>query len=80
MKIRYYFYPICIFKIKDKIIGDNTDIEGFKIALEMTRQIINNKTALIIGAGGVVPSIIIALKKLQIKKIFITNRTEAKAV
>jgi len=69
-----------IYKIKDKIIGDNTDIEGFKIALETTRQIINNKTALIIGAGGVVPSIIIALKKLQIKKIFITNRTEAKAV
>ena len=69
-----------IYKIKDKIIGDNTDIEGFKIALEITRQIINNKTALIIGAGGVVPSIIIALKKLQIKKIFITKRTEAKAV
>ena len=67
-----------IYKIKDKIIGDNTDIEGFKIALETTRQIINNKTALIIGAGGVVPSIIIALKKLQIKKIFITNRTERK--
>ena len=30
-----------IYKIKDKIIGDNTDIEGFKIALEKTNQIIN---------------------------------------
>ena len=69
-----------IYKIKDKIIGDNTDIEGFKIALESTGQIINNKTALILGAGGVAPSIIIALKKLKIKKIFITNRTEIKAL
>ena len=69
-----------IYKIKDRIIGDNTDIEGFKVALEKTNQIIKDKTVLIIGAGGVVPSIIIALKKLKIKKIFITNRTEAKAV
>ena len=69
-----------VYKMKDKIIGDNTDIEGFKIALETTNQIIKDKTVLIIGAGGVVPSIIIALKKLKIKKIFITNRTEAKAV
>ena len=69
-----------IYKIKDKIIGDNTDIEGFKIALESTGQTINNKTALILGAGGVVPSIIVALKKLKIKKIFITNRTEIKVL
>jgi shikimate dehydrogenase len=65
--------------MKNKIIGDNTDIEGFKIALEKTKQTIENKTALILGAGGVVPSIIIALKKLKIDKIFITNRTEKKA-
>ncbi len=69
-----------IYKIKDKIIGDNTDIEGFKIALESTGQIINNKTVLILGAGGVAPSIIVALKKLKIKKIFITNRTEIKVL
>ena len=69
-----------IYKIKDKIIGDNTDIEGFKIALESTGQTINNKTALILGAGGVVPSIIVVLKKLKIKKIFITNRTEIKVL
>ena len=69
-----------IYKMKNKIIGDNTDIEGFKIALEKTKQTIENKTALILGAGGVVSSIIIALKKLKIDKIFITNRTEKKAI
>ena len=69
-----------IYKSKDKIIGDNTDIEGFKIGLETTNQIIKNKKALILGAGGVVPSIIIALKKMQIEKIYLSNRTELKAL
>ena len=69
-----------IYKDKNKIIGDNTDIEGFKIALEITNQVIKNKKALILGAGGVVPSIIIALKKMQISKIYLSNRTELNAL
>ena len=69
-----------IYKKKGKIIGDNTDIEGFKIALETTGQTIKNKIALILGAGGVVSSIIIALKKMQISKIYLSNRTESKAL
>jgi len=69
-----------IYKDKDKIIGDNTDIEGFKIGLEATNQVIKNKKAFILGAGGVVASIIIALKKMQISKIYLSNRTEQKAV
>ena len=69
-----------IYKNKGKIIGDNTDIDGFKIGLETTNQIIKNKEALILGAGGVVPSIIIALKKMQISKIYLSNRTESKAL
>ena len=69
-----------IYKDKDKIIGDNTDIEGFRIGLETTNQVIKNKKALILGAGGVVPSIIIALKKMQISKIYLSNRTESKAL
>ena len=69
-----------IYKDKGKIIGDNTDIEGFKIGLETTKQVIKNKKAFILGAGGVVPSIIIALKKMQIAKIYLSNRTELKAL
>jgi len=69
-----------IYKNKDKIVGDNTDIDGFKIGLEKTNQIIKNKEALILGAGGVVPSIIIALQKLQISKIYLSNRTKLKAL
>jgi shikimate dehydrogenase len=69
-----------IYKNKDKIIGDNTDIEGFKIGLETTNQIVKNKKALILGAGGVVSSIIIALQKMQIAQIYLSNRTELKAL
>ena len=68
-----------IYKNDNKIIGDNTDIEGFKLGLEETGLETKNKKALILGAGGVVPSIIIALKKMQIKKIYLSNRTELKA-
>ena len=69
-----------IYKNKDKIIGDNTDIDGFKNGLETTKQIIKGKEALILGAGGVVPSIIIALNKMQISKIYLSNRTNLKAL
>ncbi|MDC1353240.1 shikimate dehydrogenase [Pelagibacteraceae bacterium] len=69
-----------IYKKDNKIIGENTDIEGFKLSLEKTKQKIQNKKALILGAGGVVSSIVIALKKMQIKKIYLSNRTELKAI
>ena len=69
-----------IYKNDNKIIGDNTDIEGFKLGLEETGLETKNKKALILGAGGVVPSIIIALKKMQIEKIYLSNRTELKAI
>jgi shikimate dehydrogenase len=69
-----------IYKKDNKIIGDNTDIEGFKLSLEKTELETKNKKALILGAGGVVPSIIIALKKMQIEKIYLSNRTEIKAI
>jgi len=69
-----------IYKKDNKIIGDNTDIEGFKLSLDKIGQKTKNKKALILGAGGVVPSIIIALKKMQIKKIYLSNRTELRAI
>jgi len=69
-----------IYKKNGKIIGDNTDIEGFKLSLEKTGQETKNKKALILGAGGVVSSIIVALKKMQIEKIYLSNRTESRAI
>ena len=44
-----------------------------------SKQDLNNKEILILGAGGVVPSIIFALNKMKASKIKITNRTEKKS-
>ena len=38
-----------------------------------------NKKVFILGAGGVVPSIIYALNKMKVSKIFISNRTRKNA-
>ncbi len=64
-----------IFKKNGKIHGDNTDVYGFKKSIIENKINLKDKTALIFGAGGVVPSIVIGLKKLKIKKIYISNRT-----
>ncbi len=61
------------------VIGHNTDINGFYKAIETLNFIVNNKKVLILGAGGVVPSIIFALKKMHVSQISITNRTKKKA-
>ena len=46
---------------------------------EFSNYNLKNKTVFILGAGGVVPSIIIALKKMNVSKIIVSNRTEKKA-
>ena len=63
----------------NKIIGHNTDIEGFEIAIKESKYEIKGKKIFIIGAGGVVPSIIYALNKMNVSEIIITNRTKNKA-
>ena len=64
----------------DKVVGDNTDVYGFYQSILQKNLNLKNKNALILGAGGVVPSIIIALEKLLINKIYIKNRTLDKAI
>ena len=62
-----------------KLVGHNTDIKGFELSLKDTEFDLNNKSIFILGAGGVVPSIIYALKKLGVSKITVSNRTSQKA-
>ena len=68
-----------IFKKDNKIVGDNTDIGGFEYGLKHINYDVQNKKVFILGAGGVVPSIILALKKLGVSKISLSNRTKEKA-
>ena len=64
---------------KDKIVGHNTDISGFELSLRHIKYNVDKKKVLILGAGGVVSSLIVALKKMNPSKIIITNRTNSKA-
>jgi shikimate dehydrogenase len=68
-----------IFKKDNKIVGDNTDIAGFEYGLKHINYDVKNKKVFILGAGGVVPSIILALEKLGVFKISLSNRTKEKA-
>jgi len=61
------------------IIGHNTDIAGFELAIKYAKFDLNNKRIFILGAGGVAPSIIYALRKMKVSKISLTNRTKEKA-
>ena len=69
-----------IFFKNNKITGHNTDIAGFQISLKDTEFNLNNKKVLILGSGGVVPSIIYALEKSGVSQITICNRTKSKAI
>ena len=68
-----------IYLKNNKIIGHNTDIDGFEKAMNETNYKVTDKKILILGAGGVVPSIVYALNKMGAIDIFISNRTKAKA-
>ena len=61
------------------LIGHNTDIDGFELSIKKLNYNVTNKTIIILGAGGVVPSIIYALKRMNASKIFVSNRTKGKA-
>jgi shikimate dehydrogenase len=63
-----------------KLTGYSTDGEGFILSLKTEAGYhTENKTAIVLGAGGSSYAVARALIKSGIKKILITNRTEKKA-
>ena len=63
-----------------KIIGHNTDAAGFELAIKKLEYNLNNKKVFILGAGGVVSSIIFALNKMNPSEIILANRTKEKTL
>ena len=61
------------------LVGHNTDIAGFDTAIKKLNFNVEGKKVLILGAGGVVPSIIVALKNMHVQEIIVSNRTKEKA-
>ncbi len=68
-----------IYKSGKDIIGHNTDVAGFELGLRHSKINVLHKSIFILGAGGVVSSIIYSLLSMGCKKIFLSNRTYEKA-
>ena len=76
-----------LFKVKNKIVGYNTDEAGFALTMRelfpnpndsMMPTALQGKNIFILGAGGVTSSIVDALQHKG-AKIFLSNRTKKKA-
>ncbi len=65
---------------KGTIVGENTDVYGLQAAYLKEVDDISRKNALVIGAGGVSPSVILSLEKCGVKNISLANRTEDKCI
>ena len=65
---------------KNSIVGENTDVFGLQAAYLKEIPNAENKKALVIGAGGVSPSVIFSLQKSKIQNISIINRTHEKSL
>jgi shikimate dehydrogenase len=63
----------------NNVIGHNTDIGGFELAIKDIKYDLTGKRVLILGAGGVVSSLIFALKRMKVIEITLSNRTRTKA-
>ncbi len=61
---------------KENIIGENTDVFGLQAAYLKELENASKKRALVIGAGGVSPSVILSLQKSGIANVSIVNRTK----
>ena len=61
------------------LVGHNTDIAGFDTAIRKLNFSVKDKKVLILGAGGVVPSLIFALKNMHAQEITVSNRTRERA-
>ena len=67
-----------IYLDNDKVVGHNTDIRGFELGIKNLKFKVFGKKILILGAGGVVPSIIFALNKMKVSEITISNRSKGR--
>ena len=65
---------------QETIVGENTDVFGLQAAYLKEIDNASKKKALIIGAGGVSPSVILSLQKSGVNEISIINRTREKCV
>ena len=68
-----------ILNTNKKLVGFNTDVFGASKALNYLK-LKSTDSVLILGAGGVSRALIVALKKMKVRKIIISNRNSRKSI
>ncbi|HIC84025.1 MAG TPA: shikimate dehydrogenase [Nitrososphaerales archaeon] len=63
----------------NKLIGYNTDVDGFMIPINKQIQNLNTKTVVILGAGGAAKAVLHGLANANCKDIIILNRNLERA-
>ena len=69
----------CINRQSNKLVGYNTDVQGFDYTLRKNSIEIENNNFVIVGAGGAAQAVAAVLAEGNAKNIFIVNRTPEKA-
>ncbi len=66
----------------NSITGENTDVFGLQAGYlkEVISENKRNKKTLILGAGGLAPSVVVSLRKSNVNDITISNRTHEKSL
>ncbi len=70
----------CVFSKNGKLRGYNTDWYGFSVLLKKNNIVIQSKTVIVLGAGGVAKSVIYTLLREGVGVVIIVNRTLERAV
>ncbi len=65
-----------VFFSKDRLLGFNTDGQGFVAAMKNSEVDLDNCSAIVLGAGGAARAVTFNLIRHGAKKLFIFNRTE----
>ena len=71
----------CLYKSRGQLVAHNTDLEGFAAPLisKLGADSVQNRSALVIGAGGASRAVLGALLSLGVPEICLINRTDSKA-
>jgi len=62
-----------------RLIGDNTDVHGFRRSLIEALPDVRSRRVLLLGAGGAARAVLVALAELEVASIAVANRSVERA-
>ena len=68
-----------VVNLRGRLIGDNTDIHGFRASLSESLSGSTPQRAVVLGAGGAARAVVLALEELGVADILIANRSTERA-